>query len=247
MNKKTMLAISALCATVAFQAKAIESDVVGYAQSGFDQGGWMAPVGIAFSNVASEDGTYTIGEKTFAGIAQETDQMITFDGDWWNVNQYDKLGEGQGWYLTPADGSTPEVVESITLGKGDFIYYIPASGEEITIAGKVANPGEAQSVTFDMENEAGQWMFPLVNPFPVDTTWGEINTFTYETDQIITFDGDYWNVNQYDRLGDGLGWYLTPADGSTPEVVNDAEAVIIPAGGAVYYIPSKTTTWTVEL
>ena len=207
----------------------------------------MIPVGVAFSNVGSQDGSYTIGETAFTGTAAEGDQMITFDGDLWNVNQYDKGGNGEGWTLIPADGGDPEAVESITLAKGDFIYYIPMSGEALNIAGEVANPNEAQSVTFDLENELGQWMFPLVNPFPVDTTWGEINTFTHEGDQILTFDGDYWNINQYDKGGEGEGWTLRPADGGDPEVVNDDDAVLIPAGAAVYYIPAQTTTWTVTL
>lgn len=229
------------------QAEITSPNVVGYAQSGFDQGGWMIPVGVAFSNLGSQDGSFTIGEEAFAGIAEEGDQMITFDGDLWNVNQYDKVGAGEGWLLTPADGGDPEVIASITLAKGGFVYYVPVSGEALTIAGQIANPNAAQSVTFDLGNAAGQWMFPLVNPFPIDTTWGDINTFTLEGDQVITFDGDYWNVNQYDRLADGDGWLLTPADGGNPEVVNDETAIAIPAGGAVYYVPTATVTWTVEL
>ena len=230
---------------MAVQAEITSPNVVGYAQSGFDQGGWMIPVGVAFSNLGSQDGSFTIGEEAFAGAAQEGDQMVTFDGDLWNINQYDKSGSGEGWVLTPADGGDQEVVQSITLAKGGFVYYVPVSGEELTIAGEVANPSEAQSVTFDLNNAAGQWMFPLVNPFPVDTTWGEINAFTKEGDQIITFDGDYWNVNQYDRNADGEGWVLTPADGGDQEVINDDTAIVIPAGAAVYYIPTETVTWTV--
>ena len=207
----------------------------------------MIPVGVAFSNVGAQDGTFVLDDNFFSGTAEEGDQMLTFDGDLWNINQYDKLGKGEGWLLSPAEGGNPEVVESTTLAKGDFVYYIPVSGEQLTISGEIANPETAQSVTFDLDNEAGQWMFPLVNPFPVDTTWGEINTFTLEGDQIISFDGDYWNINQYDRLGDGEGWLLSPAAGGTPEIVNDVTAIAIPAGGAVYYAPTETVTWTVQL
>ena len=227
---------------------AVESaNVVGYANSEFDQGGWMIPVGVAFSNVGAQDGSFVLGDNFFAGTSAEGDQMLTFDGDLWNINQYDKLAKGEGWLLSPAEGGNPEVIESITLAKGDFIYYIPMSGEALTISGEVADPTAAQSVTFDLDNEAGQWMFPLVNPFPIDTTWGEINTFTLEGDQIIAFDGDYWNINQYDRLRDGEGWLLSPAEGGTPEIVNDDTAIAIPAGSAVYYAPTATVTWTVTL
>ena len=90
-------------------------------------------------------------------------------------------------------------------------------------------------------------MFPLVNPYPVDTTWGDINVFTKEGDQIITLDGDAWNLTQYDRQADGNGWVVTPADGSAQEFINDDGEVIIPAGGSVYYIPTETVTWTVTL
>ncbi len=228
-------------------AEVTSSNTVGFQNIQFDQSGWMIPVGVAFSNVGAQDGAFTVGEEAFAGAAAEGDQMITFDGDFWNVNQYDKLGAGQGWILSPADGGSPEAVASITLAKGGFVYYVPVSGETLTIAGEVADPSEAQSVTFDLNNAAGQWMFPLVNPFPVDTTWGEINTFTKEGDQIITFDGDYWNINQYDKLGVGQGWVLSPADGGTPEVVNDESVIAIPAGAAVYYVPTETVTWTVTL
>lgn len=220
---------------------------MGYQNTGFDKSGWMMNVGVAFSNVSAQDGAFTLDDSFFGGTASEGDQIITLDAEAWNLNQYDKYGEGAGWYLTPADGSDGEFIDSISLSKGDLIYYIPVSATEVNVAGRVSDITAAQSVTFDLDNVDGQWMFPLVNPYPVDTTWGEINTFTKEGDQIITLDGDAWNLNQYDRYADGEGWYLTPADGSDAEFITDEEAVAIPAGGAVYYIPVESTTWTVTL
>ena len=204
-------------------------------------------VGVAFSNVGAADGAFTLDDKFFGGVAAEGDQIITLDADAWNLAQYDKQGTGAGWVLTPADGSEQEFVASVKAKKGDMLYYIPTVTSDMTVAGEVADPSSAQSITFDVNNEAGQWMFPLVNPYPVDTTWGDINVFTKEGDQIITLDGEAWNLTQYDRQADGNGWVVTPADGSAQEFINNDKEVIIPAGGSVYYIPTETVTWTVTL
>ena len=207
----------------------------------------MMNVGVAFSNIGTQNGAYILDDNFFGGTSAEGDQIITLEAEAWNLNQYDKAGTGAGWVLTPADGGDSEVVESVVLGKGDFIYYIPVEATEVNVSGEVADTTSAQSITFDLDNEAGQWMFPLVNPYPVDTTLGEINTFTKEGDQIIALNGEAWNLDQYDRAGDGQGWVLTPADGSDSELIIDDEVIAIPAGGAVYYIPTTTVTWTVSL
>ena len=203
-------------------------------------------VGVAFSNVGT-DTSFTLDDSFFGGAAAEGDQVVTLDADQWNLNTYDKQGSGAGWLLVPADGGSAELVESIKIGKGDMLYYIPTEASDVTVSGKVADTTAAQSVTFDLDNEDGQWMFPLVNPYPVDTQWGELNAFTKEGDQLVTLDGDAWNLNTYDRQGDGAGWLLIPADGSDPEIVNEPETVALPVGGAAYYIPTETVTWTVTL
>lgn len=207
----------------------------------------MTNVGVAFSNVGAQDGAFTLDDSFFGGAAAEGDQIVTLDADAWNLNIYDKQGEGAGWLLTPADGGAFEAVTSIAINKGDMLYYIPTAVSEVSVAGSVADITAAQSVTFDVDNEDGQWMFPLVNPYPVDTTWGELNVFTKEGDQLVSLDADAWNLNIYDRQGDGNGWLLTPADGGDFELINDDDIVIIPAGGSAYYIPTQTTTWTVTL
>ena len=241
--KKLIFAAAVAAGMGAF---ALESaNIVGYQNVGFDKTGWMMNVGVQFSNIGAEGGAFTLDDAFFGNTAAEGDQIITLDGDAWNLAQYDKLAVGEGWILTPADGSSAEMIASLSASKGDLLYYIPASAAELTVAGEVATG--TQSVTFDTANEAGQWLFPLANPFPVDTTWGDLNTFTAEGDQLIALDGDAWNLAQYDRLADGEGWILTPADGSAAEIINNEEAVIIPAGGAMYYIPTATTTWTVTL
>lgn len=205
-------------------------------------------VGVQFSNINATDGKFTLDDNFFSGEATEGDQIYTLDADAWDINQYDKQGVGNGWLLTPADKSVdPEFVSSIKVGTGDLLYYVPALATELTLAGQVAQLGE-QSVTFDVDNAQGQWMFPLVNPFPIDTTWGDLNTFTKEGDQLYTLDADAWDINQYDRQGDGYGWLLTPADKSVdPEYITDDDLVAIPAGGAAYYVPVQTVTWTVTL
>jgi len=231
------------CAAVSFGLES--ANVVGYQNIGFDKSGWMMNVGVQFSNIGAEGGAFTLDDAFFGNTAAEGDQVITMDAEAWNLNTYDKLGTGLGWVLTPADGGESESVAALTASKGDLLYYIPASASELTVSGEVSTG--SQSVTFDLNNESLQWMFSLSNPFPIDTTWGDLNSFTKEGDQLISMDAEAWNLNTYDRLGDGLGWTLTPADGDESELINNEDAVIIPAGGAMYYIPVETVTWTVTL
>ena len=242
MKKLMIAAAAAVCGSVF----ALESaNVVGYQNVGFDKSGWMMNVGVQFSNIGAEGGAFTLADSFFGNEAAEGDQVIALDADAWNLSQWDKLAKGEGWMLTPADGGDFEFVDALSAKKGDLVYYIPSAASELTVAGEVAQG--SQSVTFDPANELGQWMFPLANPFPIDTTWGDLNTFTKEGDQLIALDGDAWNLSQYDRLADGEGWMLTPADGGEFEFLNNEEDVVIPAGGAMYYIPVEAVTWTVTL
>lgn len=222
---------------------------MGYQNIGYDKSGWMMNIAVQFDNVASEDGSFEIGEKFFNVTAAENDQIFTLDAAAWNLNQADKRGEGLGWILSPADGGECEYFASIRQKRGDFVYYAPyesSSVPEVLMSGAVAKLGE-QSVTFEPTDE--NWMFSLVNPFPIDTTWGDLNTFTKKDDQIIVLDAEEWNLSQYERRADGLGWILSPADGGEQEYITDESAVALKAGEAAYYIPAgtETVTWTVTL
>ena len=244
--KKLMCAVVALSAGICL-ADITSANIVGYQTTGFDKSGWMMNVGVAFSNVGAADGAFTLDDTFFGGAAAEGDQIITLDADAWDLNTYDKLGAGNGWTLTPPGGADSEYLTSVKVPKGALLYYIPVEATSVNVAGEVADTTAPQTVTFDLSNEAGQWMFPLVNPYPVDTTWGDLNTFTKEGDQIITLDADMWDLNTYDRLGDGKGWVLTPPGGADSEYITDDTLIAIPAGGAVYYIPTETVTWSVTL
>ena len=203
-------------------------------------------IGVQFKNMQSEDGSWTNGDTFFGGEATEGDQVFLLDAAQWDLSQSDKLGTDLGWMYTPADRGATEYFASLKFAKGDLLYYAPTAASSTLVSGQVAAVGE-QSVTFDVDNEDGQWLFPLVNPFPVDTTWGEINAFTKEGDQIFALDSNQWDLTQYDRLGDGLGWMLTPADRSATEYITNEKAIALPAGGAAYYAPTETVTWTVTL
>ena len=250
MKKLMTIAAVAICAATVYGSDGIQSaNVVGYQNITFDKSGWMMNIGVQFSNVQSEDGTWTNGDTFFGTTATEGDQIFTLDANAWNLSQYNKKGVNLGWVLIPADGSASEYFAAIKGSKGDLYYYIPLDADttsDVLVSGQVAPVGE-QSVTFDVDNADGQWMFPLVNPFPIATSWGDLNAFTKEGDQLFTLDGDAWNLNQYNRKGDGLGWVLIPADGSASESITDDTIIAIPAGGAAYYVPMETVTWTVTL
>lgn len=242
MKKLIALAAVATCGA----ALAVESaNIVGYSTTGFDKSGWMMNVGVAFSNVGAADGAYTLDDTFFGGAAAEGDQIITLDADLWDLYTCEKGPKGSGWVIMAPDGSS-EVVSSLKFAKGDMMYYIPAEATSVNVAGEVADTTAAQTVTFDLDNEAGQWMFPLVNPYPIDTTWGDLNTFTKEGDQLIILDADLWDLYTYEKGPAGSGWVIMAPDGSS-EVINDEEAVAIAAGAAAYYIPTETVTWTVTL
>ena len=217
---------------------------VGYQNIGFNDTGWMMTVGVQFSNMQTADGSFDVGEQAFSKVAVEGDQMIAFDGNQWNIHQWDKQAEGEGWVLTPSDGGDQEAVASVNIKKGGLVYYVPAGDTELPVSGQVAPLGE-QSVTFDMDG--GDWIFPIANPFPVDTKWGDLNTFTAEGDQLIAFDGNQWNINQWDKQAEGEGWVLTPSDGSEQQLINDEDEVILPAGTGAYIVPTETKTWTVTI
>ena len=222
---------------------------MGYQNIGYDKSGWMMNVAVQFDNVESEDGSFEIGEKVFNVTATENDQIFTLDAAAWNLSQSDKLGVDLGWIMYPADGGACEYFAAIRQKRGDFVYYVPyetSSVPEVLVSGAVAKLGE-QSVKFEPTDE--NWMFSLVNPFPIDTTWGDLNTFTKENDQIFSLDAVAWNIKQYDRQPDGCGWLLTPADGSPTEYITDESAVALKAGEAAYYVPAgtETVTWTVTL
>ena len=207
-------------------------------------------IGVQFKNMNSEDGSFTLDENLFGGTSVEGDQVITLNAKAWNLDTYDKQVSGEGWAWIPASGDPQEFVASLRVNKGDFVYYIPSvdnTATSIPVSGAIAELGE-QSVTFEVsEDPDAQWMFPLVNPFPIDTTWGDLNAFTKEGDQIVLLDANAWNLDTYDRQPDGEGWALIPADGSAQEIINEPTKVFLKAGEAAYYIPTETVTWTVTL
>ena len=204
-------------------------------------------VGVQFSNMTSEDGSYTLDTSFFGVNALEGDSIFMFEGGVWNLSQADKLDDASGWVFYPANGDTEEIVSTIKVSKGDLLYFRPydkSATAQVPVSGQVAATGK-QSITFTKTKE--DWFFTLCNPFPIDTTWGDLNTFTKENDSIFAFDGKVWNLDQYDRLADGEGWVFYPADGSDEEIITDETAVAIPAGSAAYYRPVETVTWTVTL
>lgn len=129
MNKKTMLAISALCATVAIQAKAddtlVSSDIVGYTQT--DVPYKTTLIAPTFNNVtektlllADMKPSRTSGDDIASGDIQM--QTLDEDGATEDMIVYmteEDVGKGNaGWYYD--DGETP-YVKTLAIGEAIVI------------------------------------------------------------------------------------------------------------------------------
>ena len=239
---KKLMVLGALSA-IAGGAFGVSSGIVGYKNytleaDSLSQDYAMYSVGVSFINIDSEDGGYTIDEDVFGLAKEEGDQLYTWDQELWNLNQFDALAAGEGWVATWAD-TTTEVLQSVKIGKNGQVWVIPLS-EGVRIAGAIAASG-TQTITFEPTDEV--YMFPIANPFPIETTWGDLNTFTQEGDQLYTWDADLWNLNQFDAVDNG--WIATWADTSS-ELLDDDSAVVLKVGEGGQFIPVDATSWTVE-
>jgi len=103
-------------------------------------------------------------------------------------------------------------------------------------------------VTFD--TSSGDYVFPLVNPYPKDTTFGDLETFAVAGDMVYVFDADNWDLAGYTFNGFennvSAGWYFLGADGSEDTITNSS-AVILPAGKGAFIQVNETATWTASM
>ena len=248
---KKLMFVAAVAASLGMFADGIESQTVGYITQSLGEGEYVHTVGVSFKACGVASGAYTIGTEIFGVAAAEGDMIYVFDPQNWDLSSYTFSGySGEtslGWFYSGADGSTDNLL-SFDVQKGEVVYFQPADMiTDATISGDV-EAGSSASVTFDLSS--GDYVFPLVNPFPLATTLGDIETFAAEGDMIYAFDAQNWDLASYTFNGfsgeTSLGWFYSGADGST-DTITDSSTVILPAGQGAFFQPNATCTWTKTL
>ena len=226
------------CAAVG--ASALESaNVVGYQTYDASLTDDMATIGVAFSNVGVVGGAYTITDTMFGRTVEDGDQIQLWDNAAYNLVNYTYY-DGIGWTLTDGYGDDQGVVPSITVEKGQVLWFLPVDpANTVNVSGEVTASG-TQTLTFDL---ADNDCFAFANPFPKDTLFSDLTAFCEDGDQFILFDNAAYNLINY-TFYDGLGWSVTDAWGDDQGLAAETD-VAIPAGSGAYFLPCDTRTWTV--
>ena len=218
---------------------AVESNVVGYESYDASQTDDMATIGVAFSDVGSVGGAYTITDTMFGRTVEDNDQILLWDNDAYNLVNYTYY-DGLGWALTDAYGDDQGIVPSITVEKGQVLWFLPADpANGMNVSGEVAASG-SQTLTFDLSVSD---CFTFVNPFPKDTLFSDLTAFCDDGDQFLFWDNAAYNLINYTYY-DGLGWAITDAYGVDQGIAAESD-VAIPAGSGAYFLPTDDRTWTV--
>lgn len=229
-----------------------EDNVVGYQAY---ESEWIQPIGTAFMPI-NETGTWNCGSQFVGNDVTASDVVMMFNPDKWDLDSYtslgfDEKGNSLGWIYATADYETgdpiEEPVKGFEVGFGQNLYFMPADGiTGVTVAGQVANLDAKQVVTF-----ADNWIYELVNPYPIATTLKDLETFCVVSDVIMIFNPDKWDLDSYTYLGEG-NWLYATADYETGDPieseVEDTSAVLLPAGKGGFYMPAdgEPRVWTVS-
>ena len=249
--KKVMFGLAAAAAISAFATDVESSNTVGYITQSLGEGEYVHTVGVSFKACGVASGDYTVETQIFSVEAAAGDMVYIFDPNNWDLSGYTFNGydgnTSMGWFYSGADGSM-DTVASFDVQKGEVVYFQPADAmTAATISGEV-EAGSSASVTFDLNS--GDFVFPLVNPFPVATTLGDLETFVSAGDMVYVFDAMNWDLSGYTFNGfDGnvsQGWFYSGADGSM-DTITDSSMVILPAGQGAFFQPNATCTWTKSL
>lgn len=239
--KKTMITLAAMFAATVTMA-AVTSQVVGYMNYAVPESGWFVNVAPVLKNMATQNGDYVIT----GDMVDDWEQIIVFNPDTWNVDTYTYSGDGT-FDLSQIDSATGEAfsqtVNEINVPVGAGFLYMGI--RTLTVSGEVAASG-TRTVSFDMSE--GAWAFSIANPFPVQTTLGDLEGLISDWEQIVVFNGDTWNLDTYTYSGSGE-WDLSVIDSGTGDAVSttitDPEYVIFKIGEAGVYMPSETKSWSV--
>ncbi len=237
-----------LVAGLALAETAVESaNIVGYQSYDidFEAEEYMVTIAPQFNNVGKDTGSWTITDTLPDGTAIcDSDQVLIFDPMWYNLKICAWSESDKAWLITEADLETQTTSESITIEKGQVYYYMGANASQ-KIFGEVESAA-SKTITFDPDEN---YLFPLVNPYPVDTMLSDINSFCGDADQILVFDQAWYNLKIYAWSESDGAWLVTEADLETQSMITLSEAasvVLLPAGEGAFFMPAELRTWTVN-
>ena len=184
-----------------------------------------------------------------------------FSAEVWNLNTwtfkgFDGEGGSKGWAYDYTDTDTWEpastTVASFELAKGDTVYFQPSDAVSgLTVSGEVSDPSSA---TWTLA--ANEWIGDIMNPYPIDTTLADLESFAKASDAINVFSTAFWNLITYTYKGAGNGWACDTFSDETWEATSysisaadAANTVVLPAGIGGCFQPSDMDgrTWTVTL
>ena len=230
--------------------------MVGY--QAFGTGDWITTAGAAFTPV-NATGAWTCDTEVFGNDVAAGDVVNIFSAEVWNLNSwgfngFDGEAKSLGWAYNYTDTETWEpassVVASFELTKGDTVYFQPNDAVSgLTVAGEVADTTKSAVWTL----AADEWIGDIMNPFPIDTTLADLETFAVAGDVLNVFTTTFWNLDSYGYNGPGLGWACNTFSDETWEAesytITDSSTVVLPAGVGGCYQPNDMNgrTWTVNL
>ena len=175
----------------------------------------------------------------FGRTVEDGDQILLWDQAAYNLVNYTYY-DGVGWGLTDAYGDDQGFVSSITVSKGQVLWFLPTdTANTVSVSGEVAASG-TQTLTFELSDGD---CFSFVNPFPKDTLFSDLSAFCDDGDQFILWDQAAYNLINYTYYA-GVGWGLTDAYGDDQGFASESD-VAIPAGAGAYFLPADDRTWTV--
>ena len=242
MNKKTMFAISALCAAVALTTSAVESDIVGYqtqdtASSGF------AMKAASFETVGATDGSATLADIKVTGYDpydEEEDEGGT--SGQFMIQFLNASGQATAIYSWFDD--------DVTNGWKSGGSVVDASAVKLPAAGAVWTKGAGLSITSSgavsdadiVKNFAAAGFAAVGNTTPVDITLADLTVSGYEPYDEEEDEGGtsgQFMIQFLNASGQATGIYSWFDDDVTTGwksggSVIDATKVTIPAGTGVW-------------
>ena len=216
------------------------ANTVGFLEQTVNTDTGSANIGVCFGVVGNPSASFTVTSNAFGTVINEWEQFYAFDANNWDLTSYTYQGASDGWGIRYADG-TEEASASLSIAPGTSLYYFGANATFKTV-GEVAASG-THTITFDPESASA---FDFVNPFPVATTFGDLETFVRAWDQFYVFDPANWDLESYTYQGAGEGWGVRYADGQET-VISTPSTVFLAAGQGATYLPGASVTWTKTL